>query len=433
VVTITVAADVLTAGSCVNRYTIARTYRATDVCGNFEEKTQTITVDDQVKPVITVFPANATFSCVSEVQAAVVSLVSATELCGGVVTITVAADVLTAGSCVNRYTIARTYRATDVCGNFEEKTQTITVDDQVKPVITVFPANATFSCVSEVPTADISLVSATDNCGGVVTITVAADVLTAGSCVNRYTIARTYRATDVCGNFEEKTQTITVDDQVKPVITVFPANATFSCVSEVQAAVVSLVSATELCGGVVTITVAADVLTAGSCVNRYTIARTYRATDVCGNFEEKTQTITVDDQVKPVITVFPANATFSCVSEVPTADISLVSATDNCGGVVTITVAADVLTAGSCVNRYTIARTYRATDVCGNFEEKTQTITVDDQVKPVITVFPANATFSCVSEVPTADISLVSATDNCGGVVTITVAADVLTAGSCVK
>jgi hypothetical protein len=76
-----------------------------------------------------------------------------------------------------------------------------------------------------------------------------------------------------------------------------------------------------------------------------------------------------------------------------------VVATDNCAGTLTVTFA-DVTTPGSCPNRFTIARTYTVTDVCGNASTQTQTITVDDQIAPVITSIPANVTVSCASDVP---------------------------------
>src|SRR6266853_76307 len=120
-----------------------------------------------------------------------------------------------------------------------------------------------------------------------------------------------------------------------------------------------------------------------TCANRYTIARTYHAKDVCGNTTSKSQTITVDDETGPVISAFPADTTVSCASGVPAADNASVTATDACGGTVTISHDADVITPGSCANRYTIARTYHAKDVCGNTTSKSQTITVDDETGPV--------------------------------------------------
>src|SRR5204862_5179292 len=138
----------------------------------------------------------------------------------------------------------------------------------------------------------------------------------------------------------------------------------------------------------------ADQITPGSCPSRYTIARTYHATDSCGNSTTHTQNITVDDQTAPVITGRPADTTVSCTSEVPLANDSGVTATDNCGGTVTVTHDADQITPGSCPNRYTISRTYHATDACGNSSSQSQTITVDDETPPVISNAPADTTVS---------------------------------------
>src|SRR4029434_3911820 len=162
------------------------------------------------------------------------------------------------------------------------------------------------------------------------------------------------------------------------------ANVTVSCAADVPAANDAAVVATDNCAGALTVS-HADVTTPGSCANRFTIARTYTVTDVCGNAANQTQTITVNDQTAPVITSIPANVTVSCAADVPAANDAAVVATDNCGGIVTITHNADVITPGSCANRYTIARTYHATDVCGNSSSMTQTITVNDQTAPSIT------------------------------------------------
>src|SRR5205823_7006366 len=154
-------------------------------------------------------------------------------------------------------------------------------------------------------------------------------------------------------------------------------------------------------------------------------------TDACGNSSSHNQTITVDDQTAPVISSVPADTTVSCARELLQANDSGVSATDNCCGTPTVTHDADQITPGSCPNRYTISRTYHATDACGNSSSQSQTITVDDQTAPVISGIPANTTVSCASEVPAANDSGVSATDNCGGTATVTHDADQITPGSC--
>src|SRR5205823_296058 len=193
----------------------------------------------------------------------------------------------------------------------------------------------------------------------------------------------------------------------------FPADAAVQCTSAVPVADNSSVSATDNCGGTVTVSHDADQITNQTCPNRYTITRTYHATDSCNNSSSRSQTITVNDTTAPTINTFPSNTTVSCASAVPTPNNSSVSATDNCNGTVTISHDADQITPGSCNNRYSISRTYHATDSCGNSSSRSQTITVDDETAPVINTYPADTTVSCASAVAPADNSSVTGTDNC--------------------
>ncbi len=429
-VTVTHQGDVVSGQTCSNRFTITRTYRATDGCGNFAECTQIITVNDQTAPTLTC-PAPLTVSCASAVPAPNIALVTGvSDNCGGTVIVTHQGDVISGQTCSNRFTITRTYRATDVCGNFAECTQIITVNDQTPPSLTC-PAPVTVSCASAVPAPNVALVTGvSDNCGGTVTVTHQGDVVSGQTCSNRFTITRTYRATDVCGNFAECTQIITVNDQTPPTLTC-PAPVTVSCASAVPAPNVALVTGvSDNCGGTVTVTHQGDVISGQTCSNRFTITRTYRATDVCGNFAECTQIITVNDQTPPVLTC-PAPVTVSCASAVPAPNIALVTGvSDNCGGTVTVTFVSDVVSNQTCANRFTITRTYRATDVCGNFAQCTQIITVNDQTPPVVTC-PAAVTVSCASAVPVPNTTLVTATDNCAGVITITHIGDVISNQTC--
>src|SRR5439155_8458057 len=139
-----------------------------------------------------------------------------------------------------------------------------------------------------------------------------------------------------------------------------------------------------------------DVVTPGTCINRYSIARTYTATDECGNSSSSIQTITVDDENAPVITSIPADVTVSCSSAVPAANDGAVVSSDNCSGtpVITHNRSEERRVGNKC---YSIARTYTATDECGNSSSSIQTITVDDETAPVITSIPADVTVSCSS------------------------------------
>ena len=407
--------DVITNGSCTNNYIITRTWKATDGTNDMTTCSQTITVRDITPPSLTC-PPPVTVSCVEQVPAQNINTVTnVTDNCTGTVTVTYVGDVISNQTCTNRYTITRTYRATDICGNSATCSQIITVNDQTGPVITC-PAPVTVSCFSQVPAVNTAIVSATDNCVGVPVITFVSDVTVNQTCFNRYTLNRTYRATDVCGNSSTCVQVITVNDQTPPSITC-PAPVTVSCAALVPAVNTASVITSDNCtGGAPTVTFVSDVTVNQTCTNKYTLNRTYRATDVCGNSATCVQVITVNDIIAPTITC-PANLFLTCLSQVPAPNIAGVIATDNCAGAPTIGFVSDITTSQTCLNQFSVMRTYRATDVCGNSATCTQTITVVDQIVPVINGVPADVTIQCTQALP--PIPAITATDNCTGAVTL--------------
>ena len=408
--------DVINNGNCTNNYTITRTWNATDGTNDMTTCSQTITVRDITPPSLTC-PPPVTVSCVEQVPAPNISSVTnVTDNCTGVVTVTFVSDVITNQTCTNRYTITRTYRATDVCGNSATCSQIITVNDQTPPTITC-PAPVTVSCFSQVPAVNTASVIASDNCIGVPVITFVSDVTVNQTCFNRYTLNRTYRATDVCGNSSTCIQVITVNDQTPPTITC-PAPVTVSCAALVPAVNTASVITSDNCtGGAPTVSFVSDVTVNQTCTNKYTLNRTYRATDVCGNSATCVQVITVNDITPPTITC-PANINVTCSTQVPTPNPASVIATDNCAGAApTVAFVNDVINNQTCLNNYSITRTYRAADVCGNTATCSQTITINDQIAPVISGVPADITIQCTQPVPPKPT--VTATDNCSGTVTL--------------
>ena len=95
--------------------------------------------------------------------------------------------------------------------------------------------------------------------------------------------------------------------------------------------------------------------------------------------------VTVNDTQNPSITA-PANASYQCASEVPAANPSQATASDNCG-TPTVTVSeSNNGGAGSPASPLIITRTYTATDGATNTASASQTITVIDNTPPVITL-----------------------------------------------
>ena len=305
-------------------------------------------------------------------------------------------------------TFTRTYRVRDDCGNEATCMQTLTVDDNTDPMITCPPTENVEGCdLSDLPPAYTTLAafiaaggSASDNCDD---LTLShSDSAPSGTCP--ITVMRTYRVTDDCENYKECTQTITIDDTEDPMISCPPGQDLEGCdlsslpapFTTVAAFVAAGGSASDNCDDDLVLT-SSDSAPSGMCP--ITIVRTYRVTDDCDNYKECTQTFRIDDTEDPMISCPPTQNVEGCdLSDLPAAFTTLAafeaaggSASDNCDNDLTLT-SSDSAPSGMCP--ITVVRTYRVTDDCDNYEECTQTITIDDTISPTITC-PAGGELSC--------------------------------------
>ncbi|MFN0013376.1 MAG: LamG-like jellyroll fold domain-containing protein [Saprospiraceae bacterium] len=352
--------------TCTNRKTVTRTYRATDSGGLTATCAQVITVFDNVMPVFTSVPINVTVQC-NSVPA--VGSPSASDGCGGAVSIAYDGQTVSNVLCTDKYTLTRKWTATDACGNTKAATQRIVVTDTQLPNFTSTPSNVTVQC-NAIPT--VAAPTATDNCDTAVAMSYNGQTITPGSCPNAYTLTRRWTAADNCGNTRSISQRITVVDNGKPVFTALPSNITIGCTAPIPP--VGSATATDGCAGVVTVIYLGQTTVSGTCPASYQIRRTWRATDVCGNSTAATQTIQVSDGGVPVFTSTPGPLTIGCTDPLP----ALVNptATDACGGYVHITFIGNVATGSGCAADYTVTRTWRADDLCGNSATTMQVITV---------------------------------------------------------
>jgi hypothetical protein len=210
-----------------------------------------------------------------------------------------------------------------------------------------------------------ALVAATATCG-TPTITVTS-ALSGSACAETNTF--TITAADTCGLSTSAQVVYTWTANTTPPSITCPAGVTVQCASNVPAANVASVIASATCG-TPTVTWVGDVITNKTCPNRYTVLRTYKAVDPCGNSATCTQTITVDDTTPPSITC-PTNITVVtssfCTNTVPASTPAIVAflqgvtASDNCGTGATVTNNAP---ANFSIGTNTV--TFTATDSCGN-------------------------------------------------------------------
>jgi hypothetical protein len=184
---------------------------------------------------------------------------------------------------------------------------------------------------------------------------------------------RTFVATDDCGNTASCDQIIVVDDNTPPTIAC-PPGASVDCIAEIPDCESAGVTATDNCGGVVTITCSDGPLVGGVCPG--TVTRTYVATDECGNTATCEQVFTVNDVTPPTIVCAPP-ITVQRFLDLPVCDVDDVTVSDNCGGAVTVTCTRSGVGGVGCTDDpIPVTYTFRATDACGNQAVCTRIVTV---------------------------------------------------------
>ena len=442
--------DVSDGNSCPE--VITRTYQIEDFCGNTATCTQLITIDDNINPTLT-SPPNLTASCDISEQPAYASYAefisaggNASDNCGIVAGSFILVNEIEDGaSCPKTYT--RTYQISDLCGNTTTSTQNITILDVTPPIISCPPglsavctlAEAAYTTLAEFQAAGGSV---SDNCGiNPASFALVNEIDNGLTCPK--TITRTYRIADLCGNTATCDQEITINDLIAP---------TISCASKIKAAcTISDVppyatlaefiadggTASDNCGlNTSSFTMVSEVSDGKTCKEK--IKRTYSIEDECGNSATCEQEIELDDKTDPTGTP-PSSITVECETDIPTPFTSWAaflaaggSATDNCAIDTSTFVWDKDDDSGSCP--YTITRTYKIEDLCGNDTKIDQIFIVDDQTPPTADALPDLGPYSCFDDIPHGDKDDVTGeTDNCGGDVDVDFIGDDQTSGCSVN
>ena len=386
--------DSVYAQSCAGAFMVDRTWTFVDDCGNSTSVHQTLTVFDDVAPVVTFGEMLVEMSCedYNDDVTADNILISVEDACGSEVTINFF-DTPFSGGCVQPVGIfMRTYTFEDDCGNANMFEQFIELYDDTPPTATVVcPADtmltADANCSADLSAEALGLaeVVATDNCGGPdpdVELSWT-DHDTTSTCVGSFSFTRTFTAIaiDNCGNETTVScsQTIGVSDQTAPeFVEALPTDAEVSCDAVPSAAVLT---AADACDALPAVAFTETLSDDDDCASNYTLLRTWTATDNCGNSSTHQQTLIVVDETAPAWTSsLPLDTTVSCESIPPAA---LLTATDNCSGDLEV-VFNEGANVGDCTQGQTLTRTWSTMDCAGNSLAHIQTITVIDTTPPVI-------------------------------------------------
>lgn len=279
---------------------------------------------------------NANAACQATISGADVTGV--TDPDGDPLTITVSPMTLVLGA--NSVTI----NADDGNGGTCSKMVTVNVVDVTDPVITC-PAHATLDADANTCSASYTgpPATATDNCGATVSSTPGLPALFSG--LGNNVIA--YTATDAAGNSASCNQTVTVEDNTPPTITC-PADVTLSADAVCQASYAGPpATATDACDASPSVGSNPVLPALFSGVGDNPID--YSATDASGNTSMCTQTVTLEDNTPPTITLvdgpielWPPNHKYHTID----LDDLITDVADNCdaptaGDVVTAEVSSD--------------------------------------------------------------------------------------------
>ena len=409
-------------------------WTVTDVSGNTQTCTQTVTVVDNEKPTITCAGNMTAFNDLGKCYATVTLTppLATGDNCPGPLVITNNAPVN------SQYPVGVTtvtWTVTDVAGNTQTCTQNVTVVDNEKPIITC-PGNLIVDNDPGVCGATITLfpATATDNCG----------VL---SIVNNHpstsypvgvTIV-TWTATDVHGNTQTCTQSVTVVDVQNPTITCV-GNQTRSTNNNVCTYTTVLTEFNPTASGdncaitstVYTLTGATtgtgSTTLAGVVFNKGMTTVMWKVMDAAGNSASCSFTVTVNDTQNPTITCVGnqtrSSNTAVCTYTTSGTEFNPTATGDNCAVTSTVYTLSGATTgtgnttlAGVVFNNGVTTVSWKVQDAAGNSASCSFTVTVNDNQNPTITCVGnqtrSTATNSCVYTASGSEFNVTSG-DNCG-------------------
>ncbi len=313
----------------------------------------------------------------------------ATDDAEGVTTSGVRSDGLALDAAYPKGVTTILWTATDAGGLTATATQTVTVLDEEKPLVTAPAAISTRTDHGlATATVDVGNAQAQDNCSEVAASGVRSDgaELSAPYPIGLTTV--TWSAIDESGNKNSANQTIDVVGNAAPTI-LAPSSLTFNTDFGVCDAIVNLGTATandDFAGVSVGTPVRSDGRPLSAAYSKGVTTIMWTATDVEGLTATASQTVTVNDNERPSLTM-PADISKGNDPGLGSAVVAAGSATakDNCSELTVSHLRSDGATDGPfAVGLTTI--TWTATDAAGNTATATQSIIVRDIEAPTITV-----------------------------------------------
>jgi large repetitive protein len=397
-------------------------YTATDNAGNIDTCSFNVFVVDAIFPQFIIpCPANIIVNAGTNCSAAATwTAPTAFDACDQLAVPTVSA--FSPGQTFAAGVTVVTYSATDQSGNTTSCSFTVSVIENVPPVVTC-PTDIDIMLSGSDCSAQVNWpsVTATDNCSSNLT---PVSQNAPGIYPTGFTVI-TYTATDASGNTGTCSFVVTITEQLAPSIQC-PANVTANVDNSQPGQCGGIVTwpaatATDNCPGTITVIPTTQ---PGSFMPAGLTTVTYTATDPSGNSDTCSFTVSVVDTVPPVLICPPAQvvtlAPDSCDAVVTWQEPTLATIIEDCGIATFFTVGnfASPDTLG--VGNYAI--TYIAIDNAGNFGQCVFNCMVRDTVLPVLSGCPNDSIVTTTACSVPFNFTLPTGTDNCDNNVVVNVA-----------
>lgn len=356
-----------------------------DAAGNWSRDTANVILVDVDAPSITVQNANVSLGADGTVDLLSDNYVTAADECG-VDSIWLSQ---TEFDCSDLGTQTIYAYARDIHNNADSLTLTVTVVDDLDPVITLVQSslslylNPTTGEVS-LP-ADVStLATATDNCTDPQAVTLSQTDFDC-SHVGSNTVVVT--AEDESGNVATANISVSILDTVAPVLDIDNSHTIQLDGSGLASLTVNDVDVASSDNCAIVSRVLSQ--TSFDCDDLGTNTITFTATDAGGNATSESVTVTVEDNVDPVAVASDITVELSAAGGVTITPAQIDNgSSDNCA----ITSYSLSQTSFDCDDIGNNVVTLTVTDVSGNFDQATATVTVEDAMKPELELLASGDT-----------------------------------------
>lgn len=388
------------------------TLTVTDVHGNSSTCNSTVTVEDNVAPValcqdVTVQLDAAGLGSINTGDIDVGS----SDACGIASTSLDITNFNCASVAVSPVTVTLT--VTDNNGNVSTCTASVTVEDNLAPIANCQDITVQLDATGNVAILDTDIDNvSTDNCA----IATYAASQTAFDCSDVGANTVTLTLTDVNGNVSTCTSTVTVEDNVAPVALCQDVTVQLDAAGLGSIVPGDIDNGSSDACGLLPLTLDNQNFDCGMVGSNMV---TLTVEDVNGNISTCTATVTVEDNIAPTAICQDISVALDATGNATIADTDIDNGSfDNCG--IATYVASQ--TAFDCSNIGPNAVTLTLTDVNGNVSACLSTVTIIDNIAPILTcpgdVLVSNDPGLCTASAVA--IGMAIATDNCAASVIIT-------------